>query len=54
MRRIRIEKRVRRIERWWLDVLPLNPRDPGVVRAKAVARPCPEDVWNSARSSRTA
>ena len=54
MRRIRIEKRVRRIERWWLDVLPLNPRDPGVVRAKAVARSLPGDVRNSARSSRTA
>jgi hypothetical protein len=36
MRRIRIEKvRVRREPRW-LEVLPLDPRDVEVLRAKAV------------------
>jgi hypothetical protein len=54
MRRIRIEKRGRRIERWWLDVLPLDPRDPAVSRAKAVPRSFPGNALNSARPSRTA
>jgi hypothetical protein len=54
MRRIRIEKPVRRIERWWLDVLPLDPRDPEVSRAKAVARSFPGEALSSGRPSRTA
>jgi hypothetical protein len=54
MRRIRLEKRVRHIERLWLDVLPLDPRDPGVLRAKAVARSLPREAPDSARSSGTA
>jgi hypothetical protein len=38
MQRIRIDRlRVRR-ERPWHEVLPLDPRDPDVVRAKALAR----------------
>jgi hypothetical protein len=54
MRRIRIERRVRRIERWWLDVLSLDPRDPGLLQAKAVARSLPGEAPNSARSRSTA
>jgi hypothetical protein len=38
MKRIRIEKQKPRRERWWLEVLPLDPRDPDVVRAKAIDR----------------
>ena len=37
MKRIRIQKPRVRSERSWLDVLPLDPRDPDVVRAKALA-----------------
>ena len=38
MKRIRIEKvRVRREPRW-LEVLPLDPRDVEVLRAKAIQR----------------
>ena len=37
MRRVRIEKREVRREPSW-DSLPLDPRDPDVVRAKAVGR----------------
>jgi hypothetical protein len=36
MKRIRIEKRKVRSEPWWLDVLPLDPRDPDIARAKAI------------------
>jgi hypothetical protein len=36
MRRIRIEKPMIRRERPWLEVLPLDPRDPEIVRAKAL------------------
>ena len=36
-RRIRIEKPKAPRERWWLEVLPLDPRDPDVVRAKCLA-----------------
>lgn len=38
MRRIRIQKPVSKGERPWLEVLPLEPRDPEVVRAKALDR----------------
>jgi hypothetical protein len=38
MKRVRIEKPKPRRERWWLEVLPLDPRDPDVVRAKAIDR----------------
>lgn len=36
MKRVRIEKPKRRVELWWLEVLPLDPRDPDVGRAKAI------------------
>jgi len=38
VKQIRIQKRSARGERPWLDVLPADPRDPDVVRAKALAR----------------
>jgi len=38
MKRIRIQRPQVRRERPWLEVLPLDPRDPDVVRAKALAR----------------
>ncbi len=38
MKRIRIDKPKPRRERSWLEVLPLDPRDPDVVRAKAIDR----------------
>jgi len=37
-KRIRIEKPKPQRERWWLEVLPLDPRDPDIVRAKSLAR----------------
>ena len=37
MRQIHITKR-RRTERWWLEPLPLDPRDPDIVRAKELDR----------------
>ena len=37
MKRIRIEKPKVRQERWWLEALPFDPRDPDIVRAKALA-----------------
>lgn len=37
MKRIRIKKRKVRPERWWLQVLPLDPRDPDIARAMAIA-----------------
>jgi hypothetical protein len=36
MKRIRIEKRKVRPEPWWQEVLPFEPRDPDVARAKAI------------------
>jgi hypothetical protein len=38
MKRIRIQARARR-EASWREDLPLDPRDPDVVRAKALAVP---------------
>jgi hypothetical protein len=38
MKRIRIGRRRVRSERPWLDVLAPDPRDPDIVRAKALAR----------------
>lgn len=37
MTQIRITKR-RRPGDWWLEPLPLDPRDPDIVRAKEIAR----------------
>jgi hypothetical protein len=34
MRRVRIERPKPRRDTWWLDPLPLDPRDPDIVRAK--------------------
>jgi len=38
MQQIRIEKPKVRRDRWWLEVLPLDPRDPDIVRAKCLGR----------------
>ena len=38
MKRIRIERRTALHERPWLEVLPPDPRDPDVVRVKALRR----------------
>jgi hypothetical protein len=38
MKRIRIQRPRARGERPWHEVLPLDPRDPDVVRIKALAR----------------
>ena len=38
MKRIRIERRRVRSERPWLEELPPDPRDPDIVRAKALAQ----------------
>ena len=49
VKRIRIDRpRIRR-ERAWAEDMPADPRDPDVIRAKALAR-CPAD--RSSRSSR--
>lgn len=37
MRRVRIEKPGYRLDRWWLEVLPIDPRDADVLRAKSLA-----------------
>lgn len=37
MKRVRIARPRSRRERSWLEVLPLDPRDPDVVRAKSLA-----------------
>lgn len=42
MKRIRIQRPRVRHERPWLDVLPLDPRDPDIVRAKALAAARPD------------
>jgi hypothetical protein len=39
MRRIRIQRPKAKRERGWLDVLPRDPRDPDLVRAKRLHRP---------------
>ena len=38
MKLIRIQRPTGRRERPWLEVLPPDPRDPDVVRAKALGR----------------
>jgi len=38
MKRVRIDRREIRRKRHWDDDLPADPRDPDVVRAKALAR----------------
>jgi hypothetical protein len=49
VKRIRIDKpRIRR-DRGWLEVLPADPRDPDVIRVKALAR---SRLADSPRSNR--
>ena len=38
MKRVRTQKPTIRRGRSWLEILPADPRDPDVVRAKALAR----------------
>jgi hypothetical protein len=38
VKRIRMDRRRTRRERPWREILPPDPRDPDVVRAKALAR----------------
>ena len=38
MKRIRIERQQARSKRPWLEALSPDPRDPDIVRAKALAR----------------
>jgi hypothetical protein len=38
MKRIRIKKPKVQRERPWRDVLPLDPRDPDILRAKTLSR----------------
>jgi hypothetical protein len=38
VQRIRIDRPKTRRERLWLEDLPADPRDPDVIRAKALAR----------------
>jgi hypothetical protein len=38
MKRIRKKRPMVRWERTWMEALPLDPRDPDVLRAKALAR----------------
>ena len=58
MTQIRITKR-RRPEDWWLEPLPVDPRDPDIVRAKEIARrarattPPPGRTGHPGRAGRT-
>jgi hypothetical protein len=38
VRSVRVERPKVRRDRSWLEVLPLDPRDPEVIRAKAIDR----------------
>jgi hypothetical protein len=49
MKRIRIGRPVIRRERPWDEDLPADPRDPDVVRAKALARARPAGSSGSSR-----
>jgi hypothetical protein len=52
MKRIRIQKPRVRGGRPWLQVLPLDPRDPDIVRAKALAIGRHDHVGGSPRRER--
>lgn len=52
MRKIRITKRHHQ-DKWWLEPLPLDARDPDIVRVKQSDRPIEADR-HSARSPRPA
>lgn len=52
MKRVRIERPKRRRARTWLDVLPLDPRDQDVVRAKELLDAASEAVIRDASGSK--
>ena len=49
MKRVRVDRREIRRKRQWAEDLPADPRDPDVVRAKALAR---ARLTGSSRTSR--
>ena len=53
MKRICISKRHQRAKSW-LEALPLDPRDPDIVRAKRLTRPLRPGERRRGRSRRTA
>ncbi len=53
MKRIRIQRPSVRRERDWVEALPPDPRDPDVVRAKALARTGDRAGRRTARQSRS-
>ena len=53
MKRIRIQRPKARRERDWGEALPPDPRDPDVVRAKALARAGDRTGRRTARQSRS-
>lgn len=46
MRRIRIQRPKRQRERRWAEGLPVEPRDPDIVRAKALERSTSRESCN--------
>ena len=52
MTQIRITKR-RRADDWQLELLPLDPRDPDIVRAKELARRTGTGTLRSGRTGRS-
>jgi hypothetical protein len=52
MTQIRITKR-RRADDWRLEPLPLDPRDPDIVRAKEIARRARAATPSSGRAGRS-
>ena len=50
VQRIRIDKPKTRRERLWPEDLPADPRDPDVVRAKALARARSADASRTSRA----
>jgi hypothetical protein len=53
MRQARISKRRRRPDDWRLEPLPLDPRDPDIVRAKELARRTGAGTLRPGRIDRT-
>ena len=53
MKRIRIQRPRARRERDWGEALPQDPRDPGVVRVKALARAGDRAGSRTGRQSRS-
>jgi hypothetical protein len=52
MKQVRITKR-RRADDWRLELLPLDPRDPDIVRAKELARRTGTGTLRSGRAERS-